>query len=206
MNRFAWDMRMQAGRDFPGLIMWAGRVAGPIVLPGHYQARVTADGQVQTVPIEIKADPRSRVTTADLQAQYALARRINGRVNDANEAVLRLRHIKRQLEERVKATPDLKAPADTLAAQLTDIEGEIYQHRNRSSQDPLNYPIRLNNKLAALQGVVEAGDGAPTAQSVAVFDDLSGRLDVQLKRVDAAVAKEVAAFNATLRRASWRQS
>ena len=140
MNRFAWDMRMQAGRDFPGLIMWAGRVAGPIVLPGHYQARVTADGQVQTVPIEIKADPRSRVTPADLQAQYALARRINGRVNDANEAVLRLRHIKRQLEERVKATPDLKGAADTLAAQLTDIEGEIYQHRNRSSQDPLNYP------------------------------------------------------------------
>ena len=85
-----------------------------------------------------------------------------------------------------------------MTAHLTDIEGEIYQHRNRSSQDPLNYPIRLNNKLAALQGVVEAGDGAPTAQSVAVFADLSGRLDIQLKRVDAAVAKDVAAFNATL--------
>jgi photosystem II stability/assembly factor-like uncharacterized protein len=198
MNRFSWDMRMQAARDFPGLIMWAGRVAGPIVVPGRYQARVTADGQTQTVPLEIKADPRSRTAAADMQAQYALASRINGRVNEANEAVLRLRHIKRQVAERVKATTALEADATALTTMLTDIEGEIYQHRNRSSQDPLNFPIRLNNKLAALQGVVEAGDGAPTAQSVAVFDDLSTRLDQQIRRLDAALAKEVAAFNATL--------
>jgi photosystem II stability/assembly factor-like uncharacterized protein len=198
MNRYAWDMRTQAARDFPGLIMWAGRVAGPVLVPGRYQARVTADGQTQIVPLEIKADPRSRTTAADLQAQYALARRINGRVNEANEAVLRLRHIKHQVEARVKATADLKAQADALTVLLTGIEGEIYQHRNQSSQDPLNYPIRLNNKLAALQGIVEAGDGAPTAQSAAVFADLSGRLDTQLKRVEAAVAREVAAFNATL--------
>ncbi len=198
MNRFSWDMRMQAARDFPGLIMWAGRVAGPIVVPGRYQARVTADGQIQTVPFEIRADPRSRATAADVQAQYALARRINSRVNEANKAVLRVRHMKRQTGERAKATEALRAEADALAALLTEIEGEIYQHRNRSSQDPLNFPIRLNNKLAALQGVVEAGDGAPTAQSVAVFEDLSGRLAVQLTRIDAAVGKEVAAFNAAL--------
>ena len=97
---------------------------------------------------------------------------------------------------------DVLVPAtpEALVAQLTAIEGEIYQYRNRSSQDPLNYPIRLNNKLAALQGVVEAGDGAPTAQSVAVFEELSGRLDEQLRRVEAAVAGEVAAFNRALTR------
>jgi hypothetical protein len=198
MNRFAWDMRTQAARDFPGLIMWAGRVAGPIVVPGRYQVRVTADRQTQTVPLEITADPRSRATAADLQAQYLLARRVNTRVNEANEAVLRLRHMKRQVAERATSTEALRAEAERLSSLLTDIEGEIYQHRNRSSQDPLNFPIRLNNKLAALQGVIEAGDGAPTAQSVAVFEDLSTRLDAQLTRLDAAVADEVAAFNATL--------
>lgn len=198
MNRFSWDMRMQAARDFPGLIMWAGRVAGPIVVPGRYQARVTADGQTQAVPLEIAPDPRSRVSMPDLQAQYALAATINGRVNAANEAVLRLRHIKRQIEERVKATADLKPAADALTTRLTEVEGEIYQYRNRSSQDPLNFPIKLNNKLAALQGVVEAGDGAPTVQSLAVYEELSGRLDQALARVDALVAKDVAAFNATL--------
>ncbi len=198
MNRFSWDMRVQAARDFPGLIMWAGRVAGPLVVPGRYQARVTADGQTQTVPFDVKPDPRSRTRPTDLQAQYALARRINGRVNEANEAVLRLRHMKRQIAERVKAQASLEPDATALSTLLTDIEGEIYQHRNRSSQDPLNYPIRLNNKLAALQGIVEAGDGAPTAQSVAVFDDLSARLDTQVKRLEDAIGKEVRAFNVAL--------
>jgi hypothetical protein len=180
--------------------MWAGRVAGPIVVPGRYQARVTADGQSQTVPVEIAADPRTAATGAEVQAQFDLARRINARVHAANEAVLRLRHVKRQIEERTKGVAALTTQAEALDAQLTDIEGEIYQHRNRSSQDPLNFPIRLNNKLAALQNVVEAGDGAPTAQSVTVFDELSGRLDVQLKRVDAVIAMEVAAFNRLLAR------
>ncbi len=63
---------------------------------------------------------------------------------------------------------------------MTAVEGEIYQYRNRSSQDPLNYPIRLNNKLAALQGVVEAGDNRPTDQAQAIFKDLSARLDKEL--------------------------
>ena len=60
------------------------------------------------------------------------------------------------------------------------MEGEIYQYRNRSSQDPLNFPIKLNNKLAALQGIVESGDYRPTDQSQAVFKELSAQLDVQL--------------------------
>jgi hypothetical protein len=87
---------------------------------------------------------------------------------------------------------------DTLTGKLTAIEGEIYQYRNRSSQDPLNYPIMLNNKLAALQGVVEAGDGKPTAQSYAVFKELSGRLDAELAKLDAALKTDLPPFNAEI--------
>ena len=78
-----------------------------------------------------------------------------------------------------------RRPAKRSPSRLTEIEGEIYQYRNRSSQDPLNYPIRLNNKLAALQGIVESGDYKPTDQSYAVFKDLSARLDKQLAQLDA---------------------
>jgi hypothetical protein len=85
-----------------------------------------------------------------------------------------------------------------LTERLTEVEGEIYQYRNRSSQDPLNYPIRLNNKLAALQGIVESGDSKPTAQSYEVFTQLSGRLDKELTRLDALVKRDLAAFNKQL--------
>jgi hypothetical protein len=63
---------------------------------------------------------------------------------------------------------------------LTAIESEIYQVKNQSGQDPLNYPIRLNNKIAALSGVVGGTDAKPTSQSYTVFNDLSAQLDRQL--------------------------
>ena len=94
--------------------------------------------------------------------------------------------------------PALKTAGAALADKLSAVAGEIYQYRNRSSQDPLNFPIKLNNKLAALQGIVESGDAKPTAQAYAVFKDLSGRLDKELARLDALAKSDLAGFNALL--------
>jgi hypothetical protein len=58
----------------------------------------------------------------------------------------------------------------------------------------------LNNKLAALQGLVEAGDYRPTDQSYAVFKDLSDRLDRQLTALDALLKTDLEPFNKLLRK------
>jgi hypothetical protein len=92
----------------------------------------------------------------------------------------------------------LVAAGRDLLTRLTNIEGEIYQYRNQSSQDPLNYPIKLNNKLAALEGVVESADARPTDQSYQVFKDLSARLDAQIARLDAVLKTDLPAFNKLL--------
>ena len=200
MNRFTWDMRYPNAVEFPGLIMWAASTRGPMAPPGKYQVRVTAGGVAKTQDFEIRRNAASRATDADLQAQFTLARQISDRVSDANRAVIRIRDIKEQITDRIGKAGDasLKADGQTLIEKLTDVEGEIYQHRLRSNQDPLNYPIRLNNKLAALQGTVESGDYRPTDQSLAVFKELSGRLDKQLARLDALVTSDLAAFNKLL--------
>ena len=140
------------------------------------------------------------MTDADLQAQFALAKHINDRVSAANDAVVQIRHLKSQIQDRAGKTSEtgIKAAAETLTTKLTTIEGEIYQYRNRSSQDPLNYPIRLNNKLAALQGIVEGGDFKPTDQAQAVFKELSGRLDKQLANLDTVLTADLTAFNRQL--------
>jgi hypothetical protein len=121
-------------------------------------------------------------------------------VNAANEAVLRIRSVKDQIAARLGKTADarISAAGKALADKLTAVEGEIYQYRNRSSQDPLNFPIRLNNKLAALQTLVEYGDNKPTDQSSAVFKELSARLDEQLAALDRLAATELAALNSML--------
>ena len=178
-------MRYPDARDFPGLIMWAGSARGPIAPPGRYQVRLTAQRRRRRRrSSRSSATPTCRrVTDADLVEQFALARQINDKVTAANEAVLRIRSLKEQIAARTDGespTRGSRPPAQSLTEKLTDVEGEIYQYRNRSNQDPLNYPIRLNNKLAALQGIVESGDAKPTDQSYAVFKELSARLDKEL--------------------------
>jgi hypothetical protein len=201
MNRFTWDMRYPNAREFPGLIMWAGSTRGPQAAPGRYSVRLTAAGVSRTQQFELRRNTAvPNVTDADLIEQFTLARQINEKVSAANDAVVRIRGIKSQIAERTgkRTNAAVKKAGDGLTERLTDVEGEIYQYRNRSSQDPLNYPIRLNNKLAALQGTVESGDSRPTAQSYEVFKELSGRLDKELARLDALVKGDLAAFNKQL--------
>jgi hypothetical protein len=202
MNRFTWDMRYPGARDFPGLIMWAGSTRGPVAPPGKYTVKLTApDGIAKTQEFVLKRNEAvAGVTDADLTAQFALAKQINDKLSAANEAVIRIRAIKDQIAARVTKANDakIKMAGEALAEKLTAVEGEIYQYRNRSSQDPLNFPIRLNNKLAALQGIVETGDYRPTDQSYAVFKDLSARLDAQLAQMETLVRIELPVFNKLL--------
>jgi len=78
------------------------------------------------------------------------------------------------------------------------VESEIYQVKNQSNQDPLNFPIKLNNKLAALMGVVEGSENRPTEQSYQVYDHLSGLLQAELDRLAVILRENVGAFNSRL--------
>lgn len=207
-NRFVWNMRYPDASTFPGIIMWGGGVQGPMAPPGRYQVRITAGAWSQTRSFSLLKDPRVSATQADLDQQFALLIRIRNRLSEANQAVTRIRDLKTQLDgvsQRAGALADsaaartLRARADSLKQRLSTIEEAIYQVRNRSSQDPLNYPIRLNNKIAALGSVVAGADARPTDQEFAVFEDLSAQLQVQLDRLRAIVETDVPAFNAMVR-------
>jgi hypothetical protein len=202
VNRFVWDMRYPDAKDFKGLVMWAGSTRGPVSPPGQYQVRLSAAGQTRTQAFAIARNPLIHASDADLQEQFTLAKQISDKLTAANDAVIRIRAMKDQISDRTGKTTDqrIKSAGETLTQKLTDVEGEIYQYRNRSSQDPLNFPIRLNNKLAALQGIVENGDAKPTDQSYAVFKDLSAQLDRQFGRLDGLVTGDMAAFNRELAR------
>jgi hypothetical protein len=228
MNRFVWNLRYPAASRFEGMILWGGQggLQGPVALPGTYKARLTTGSWSATQSFEVKKDPRVTTTQADLQRQFDLLISIRNRVSDANDAVRRIRAVKEQLDgvaqrarrgqPRVAAsssgangeggnggngrqTLDLAAEAESLKVKLSAIEGEIYQVKNRSSQDPLNYPIMLNNRISWLAGVVGSGDAPPTEQSVKVFEELSAALQVQLDRLKAVLETDVPAFNRKVR-------
>jgi hypothetical protein len=207
LHRVAWDLRYPGATDFPGLIMWAASSRGPIAPPGSYQVRVTADGQTETQTFAIRREPHvlKDVSDQDLQEEFDLAMKVRDKASQANEAVLLIRGIKAQIKDRRgKLDPKSAAAAvkslDDLEKQLSAIEEEIYQVRLQSSQDPLNFPIKLNNKIAALQGVIESADVKPTEQAYSVFRTLSNALDEHLGQLDTATKTKMPPVNQLLQR------
>jgi photosystem II stability/assembly factor-like uncharacterized protein len=205
LDTFVWDLRYPEASKFEGLILWGGETRGPLVVPGRYEVRLTAGGQTLTAPFEVRKDPRVTTTDDELRLQLDLLLKIRDRLTATHDAITRLRSVREQAHaaaERAKGTDSEKAvadAADALSKKLTEVEEALYQTKNRSAQDPLNFPIRLNNKLAALAATVSSADFAPTSQSLAVYEDLRARIDAELSRLDRILSDDVPAFNSLVR-------
>ena len=133
-------------------------------------------------------------TDADLAEQFKLALQVRDKTSEANEMVLRIREIKKNIAERVKKDPSLDAAGERLSTRLSVVEEDLYQVRNRSNQDPLNFPIKLNNQIAALMRVIETGDAKPTDQSYIVFKELNDRLEAIRTRYEEILKSDTNGF------------
>ncbi len=202
LNRFVWDLRYTGATTFPGMILWRARPeSGPLAPPGTYQVRLTANGQTMTRPFRIRLDPRLEgVTEADLTEQFTLAMKIRDRTGEANEAVVLVRELVPQIKDRAAKAKlrEITTAAEALTRRLGEVEEAIYQVRNRSNQDPLNFPIRLNNRIAQLQGTIEMGDAKPTAQAYTVFKELSEELDAEISKLRSAITTDLTTLNRML--------
>jgi hypothetical protein len=153
----------------------------------------------------VRPDPRLATSTADYAKQLELGLKIRDKVTETHNAIIQIRDVRKQVDDllkRVAGQPSYKLindAATTLKKNLAGVEESLYQTKNQSSQDPLNYPIRLNNKLAALGGVVQSADAAPTEQSYAVYDDLVAQIDAQLAKLAQIMKTDVPAFNQLVR-------
>jgi len=203
LNTQVWDLRYASATTFPGMILWGATTNGPLALPGSYQVRLTVDGKTLTRPIAIRKNPLiTDVTLADLREQFDLAIQIRDKVSEANEAVIKIRDLKNQTKDRLTKSQDpaLKAAADSFSKHVSDVEEAIYQVRNQSGQDPLNFPIKINNRLATLLRTVTTGDGKPIGAAAPIFDDLKGELKVETDRLAKVLADDLTKLNAELRR------
>jgi photosystem II stability/assembly factor-like uncharacterized protein len=205
LNRFIWDFRYPDASRFQGLILWSGETRGPRCPPGNYQVKLTAGGKTLTETFEVKKDPRVETTPEEFAKQFELSTRIRDKLTETHDAIVSIRDVRRQVDEFVKRVKDqpgakpIEDAAKSLNGKLTAIEEELYQTKNRSNQDPLNYPIKLNNRLAALGGVVSSADAAPTAQSVAVYQEVAGQIDAQLAKLAQVMKTDLPAFNKLVR-------
>ncbi|MBI4852838.1 MAG: glycosyl hydrolase [Acidobacteria bacterium] len=201
LNRFVWNFRIENATTFPGMILWSGETRGPRVIPGNYQVKLTVGDKTLTQNFEIKKDPRLSLTQEDFLKQYDFLVKVRDKLTETNESIVQIREIKKQIDDvssRFKDQAEAKNIVDlakSLKEKLTAIEEELYQTKNRSSQDPLNFPIKLNNKLAALGDSVGDSDYPPTSQAYAVYQDVTAKIDVQLQKLKEALNTDLTQFN-----------
>jgi photosystem II stability/assembly factor-like uncharacterized protein len=201
LNRFVWDLRYPDATKFPGMILWAASVRGPLVVPGQYTAKLTLDGKTQSQTFEVKKDPRIGTTPQEFARQLEVAMQVLNKLSATNQAVIDIRDMRKQLDDyadRAK-NPKVVDSAKALAKKLTDVEEALYQTKNRASEDPLNFPIKLNNKLASLLEDITMSDSAPTAQQDMVYEDLASKVNAELRKLGALTNTEVPQFNKLVR-------
>ncbi len=208
LNQFVWDLRYTDATTFPGLILWAGNVRGPLAVPGAYQVRLTANGKSQTQKFEVRSDPRLTTTPEQYQAQLELALQIRDKLSQTNQAVIQIREVRQQIDE---LTARLSSSAETaksknvieraksLADDLKTIEEALYQTKSKASEDPLNFPVRLNNKLAALLSAIQEADTQPTASDEQVYEDLATSVNAQINKLKQVMDAGVPALNKMVR-------
>ncbi len=188
LNEFVWNMRYEGAADLEGRqILWAGSTRGSSAVPGTYKVRLIVDDRtVMEQPFTIKKDPRIETTQEDFQAQFDLHQTIISKLDTTHKAINRIREVRKQVNELVadSKSDKVKERGKAILDRLSEIESTLMQTKAESYQDVLNYPIKLNNKLAALASTVSTGDNRPTEQQHAVYKQLAGQVDTQLEELD----------------------
>ncbi|MET6991572.1 glycosyl hydrolase [Sediminicola arcticus] len=203
INTFTWDLRYPGATTFDGMIIWsASPQRGPKAPLGNYKVRMNVGDVEQIYDFAIKMDPNLKgITAEDLQEQFELSTKIKDNTSRANEAVIHIRKIKKQLKTYTDelSSTEFKSTIDPLVSKISEIEEELYQVKNQSGQDPLNFPIKLNNRLASLRRSLEDGDAKPTDGAYLVYKELSAELDGLLNDLEQTLQLHLPKVNSTLK-------
>ncbi|NND71342.1 MAG: glycosyl hydrolase [Rhodothermales bacterium] len=207
-NRFVWDMQYPAAEKFDGMILWgSGGLRGPKAVPGNYSARLVAVGDSLETEFDILVNPMSEATVEDMIAQFDFRMQIRAKLTETHASIAELRSVRDEIKSTIDRAEssemhdEIKTAGDDIVERLSDAEKLLYQTKNRSRQDPLNYPIKLNDKLSGLSGTAASGDFRPTDQMVEVRDALVAEIDAALETIEELLTQDLEEFNNLVRRA-----
>lgn len=184
-NLFTWGMDYPSGKKFEGMIIWWGSLNGPIARTGDYMVVLKVNGESYTQSFKILQSPVSEGSVADIDKQFEFVKSINDKVSESHQAIIDIRSMKTQIKAYTDmiADKDIKTYASKMDSLASAVEKNLYQTKNKSGQDPLNFPIKLTNKLAHLNSLMNIGinDFPPTMAMYKVRDEMISLIDTELK-------------------------
>ncbi|MEE2772080.1 MAG: glycosyl hydrolase [Bacteroidota bacterium] len=200
-NMNDWDLRGEGAERLDGMILWWASTEAPQAVPGEYQVVLEVNDEVMKKDFEIVPDPNAETDIAGMQQQFDFISDVNATVDKAHKSIKKMRDLESQLKAFQKQykgneiTKELIEKAGKLSDSISEIENALYQTKNRSNQDPLNFPIKLTNKLAHLNSLVGMDDFPPTDADIEVKNELTAKINAELDKFDALLNEEVADFN-----------
>jgi len=202
-NKHRWNMRYPTAKKFDGMVLWWASTDGAMVAPGSYIASLSINGEAMNTSFTIAKNPNTEQTAKDIAAQVEFVQSINDKVTESHQAIIDIRSLRKQMKAYVGKSKDedLENQSEEIDIMITVVEEALYQTKNRSGQDPLNFPIRLTNKLAHLNSLTQMGtnDYPPTAAAIAVRDELVAEIDKHLSSWEEVKTKMIAMFNQMVR-------
>jgi ElaB/YqjD/DUF883 family membrane-anchored ribosome-binding protein len=207
LNQFNWDLNYPPAESTEGMILWTGTPGAITAAPGTYYAKVKVGTDSAEVPFTIVADPNYKISQADYEEQFNFLMTIQNKFNEIQKGIKDIRALRTQINEFIarqgKDCPkEVKDMATAITKELTAIEETLYQTKSKSGQDPLNFPIRINDKMSGLFDVVNSGVAAPSKQSKEFYAELSAQADAQLNKLKKIVSEDVPKFNQLIREKS----
>lgn len=204
-NRFVWNLRYPNAKKFEGLILWSTSLGGPRVVPGDYGVRLTINGKSEEQTFSVLPDPRAGTRPDDFQQQFVFVKGCYDKLSEIHGAIANIRDVRAQMKnlgERLPEEEQLKPLRDqlkTVDSLMTAVEQTLYQTKNRSGQDPLNFPVRLNDKLGNLMELAADGDFPPTDPMRQVRDELFTKIDLELSKWRRVQERELPVVNRLVR-------
>jgi len=204
MNQFNWNLKYPDAEKADGMVLWNGVPSGITAAPGQYFAKIRVGNDSAEVPFNVVADPNYKISQQDYEAQFEFLQTVQNKYNEVQKGIKDIRALRTQINDftsrQGKSLPaEVKQKADTIVKQLTMIEESLHQTKAKSSQDVLNYPIRINDKLSGLFDAANSGVMAPSKQAKDVYADLSSKADAELAKLTNIVTTEVQQLNQLIR-------
>ena len=200
-NTFVWNTLYEGAEILDSMIFWSASFSGAKAVPGKYKVVLEKNGESQEHDFEILPDPRSEVSISQMRLQFDFVNKVNATVDKAHKAIKNIRQIRKKLEEfdsnfsENESVINLAKKAKQLNSSLTEIEKALYQTKNRSRQDPLNFPIKLTNKLGHLNSLVTSNDFPPTNQDELVRKELTAEVEKHILKYQKLISQDLKYFN-----------
>ena len=203
-----WDLEHEEPKiqkDFISMYYSASRGNGPLAVPGTYTVELNVQGEVYSKPLEVRMDPRWKISAQDLEMQFNVSSEVVGLINESQEKLSEMRGIVSQITKFISLTEgkdyhsEVKDLGNSIIESIKNVENNLYQNKIETSQDEINYPRKWTNHITHLYDRLTTDDQAPNDGMLDRVQELKSDYERYINPYQEIVSVDVPNFTKFLR-------